>query len=388
MGKFVFYEIVIQCERIMSKDFIFTILVIFIFNGAFFSYFLWFHEVPEIEEPVVLAPIKPQERVIEREEEENKPIEIAGELSVVADPSKYLPEGKNYAKLTRNAPIYSSAEMAMAGMYSIRQNSEIAWVNVVEELIIEGSKFYKVEWGWGRSGWITENNVSFEAILSRLKGIEIKERLDERLAMVYVDSLNVRLFPGDIGEDTAIGRLPKYSLLSVQEERVVNGNVWYKIAEDQWVHSTYVRNLTPGKRPANIGENDKWIEVNLSEQVIFAHEGDNPIYATLTSTGRYGHETITGVFWARVKTRAAPMQGQNFAYDFASVPWIYYFSGNYAWHGTYWHDNFGTVQSSGCVNLSPHDAHWFFHWSDPELLPNQREVSPFGGKGTWVYVHY
>jgi hypothetical protein len=35
----------------------------------------------------------------------------------------------------------------------------------------------------------------------------------------------------------------------------------------------------------------------------------------------------------------------------------------YGLHGTYWHDNFGTPMSHGCVNLSNADAQWLFNWA-------------------------
>ncbi len=36
----------------------------------------------------------------------------------------------------------------------------------------------------------------------------------------------------------------------------------------------------------------------------------------------------------------------------------------YGIHGTYWHDNFGTPMSHGCVNLRNDDAKWFFEFSE------------------------
>ena len=45
------------------------------------------------------------------------------------------------------------------------------------------------------------------------------------------------------------------------------------------------------------------------------------------------------------------------AYELPGVPWVSYFTGNgVAFHGAYWHDNFGAPVSHGCINLSPADA--------------------------------
>jgi lipoprotein-anchoring transpeptidase ErfK/SrfK len=54
------------------------------------------------------------------------------------------------------------------------------------------------------------------------------------------------------------------------------------------------------------------------------------------------------------------MQGED--YDIPDVPHVMYYSGNYAIHGTYWHGNFGSPISNGCVNLAPNHAEWVFNW--------------------------
>ena len=51
------------------------------------------------------------------------------------------------------------------------------------------------------------------------------------------------------------------------------------------------------------------------------------------------------------------------AYDLANVPYVMYFHEGYGLHGTYWHNNFGTPMSHGCVNLSTGDAGWFYNWA-------------------------
>jgi lipoprotein-anchoring transpeptidase ErfK/SrfK len=35
-----------------------------------------------------------------------------------------------------------------------------------------------------------------------------------------------------------------------------------------------------------------------------------------------------------------------------------------ALHGTYWHSNFGTPMSHGCVNLPMDIAAWMYGWAD------------------------
>ena len=35
----------------------------------------------------------------------------------------------------------------------------------------------------------------------------------------------------------------------------------------------------------------------------------------------------------------------------------------YGIHGTYWHHNFGTPMSHGCVNMLTEDAGWLYDWA-------------------------
>ena len=50
-------------------------------------------------------------------------------------------------------------------------------------------------------------------------------------------------------------------------------------------------------------------------------------------------------------------------YDVPNVPNVLYFDRGYALHGAYWHNNFGTPMSHGCVNLPLGNAQWLFNWA-------------------------
>ena len=91
----------------------------------------------------------------------------------------------------------------------------------------------------------------------------------------------------------------------------------------------------------------------------------------VVSTGTWRTPTVTGVYRIYVKYRTASMSGAD--YFLPNVPYVMYFYKGYGIHGTYWHSNFGTPMSHGCVNLSPNDAGWLFE---------------FAKVGTVVQVHY
>jgi lipoprotein-anchoring transpeptidase ErfK/SrfK len=107
--------------------------------------------------------------------------------------------------------------------------------------------------------------------------------------------------------------------------------------------------------------NQRWLQVDLSSQRLYAWEGNTPVYAVIVSTGKPSTPTVRGVFSIQAMHRTARMQGAD--YDVPDVPWTMYFYRGYAIHGAYWHHNFGTPVSHGCVNVAVDHAEWFFNWS-------------------------
>jgi lipoprotein-anchoring transpeptidase ErfK/SrfK len=122
--------------------------------------------------------------------------------------------------------------------------------------------------------------------------------------------------------------------------------------------------LTPVKNPKH---EDRWIRVDLSEQVVVAYEGDKPIRAFVVSSGLARTPTVTGEFRIKTKVKAQTMTGGSGAYyyNLPNVKWVQYFYQEYAFHGTYWHNDFGRPKSHGCINMTNADAKWLFDWAGP-----------------------
>ena len=91
-------------------------------------------------------------------------------------------------------------------------------------------------------------------------------------------------------------------------------------------------------------------------------QGDQIMRSFLVSTGRWPNVTVIGVFRIYVKYPAADMSGDG--YYLPKVPYVMYFHEGYGLHGTYWHNNFGTPMSHGCVNLRTADAGWLYEYSE------------------------
>ncbi|MCA9658482.1 MAG: L,D-transpeptidase, partial [Myxococcales bacterium] len=139
------------------------------------------------------------------------------------------------------------------------------------------------------------------------------------------------------------------------------------------------------RRPPGVREGEHWVHVDLSEQTLVAYVGDEPVFATLVSTGKEPGMTPIGVHRLQSKHIATSMRDQPMeedAYSIEDVPWTQYFHNNVALHGAFWHGGFGLVRSHGCVNLSPADARWLFGHTEPALPEGWHSISPgVGGFG-------
>jgi len=125
--------------------------------------------------------------------------------------------------------------------------------------------------------------------------------------------------------------------------------------------STPVAAPVAAPAPGYSASGEKWIDVNLSTQTITAYQGQTPVYSALVSTGLWGTPTVVGTYAIYAKYVSTPMSGPG--YYLPNVPNTMYFHKGYAIHGAYWHNNFGTPMSHGCVNLSLPDAEWFYNWA-------------------------
>ena len=116
---------------------------------------------------------------------------------------------------------------------------------------------------------------------------------------------------------------------------------------------------------------EKKVVVYRSQQRLEAFEGEELVFSARVSTGIAKHPTPLGEYRIYVKILKFKMEGgskdEGTYYYLKDVPYIQYFWKGYGLHGTYWHENFGTPMSHGCVNLSLSDAEWLFNWTDPVL---------------------
>lgn len=159
----------------------------------------------------------------------------------------------------------------------------------------------------------------------------------------------------------------------------VNGVVWYQILDDlnkeyYYVRGEHLRPVTAEElTPISPNIQVKRIEVDLNGQKIVAYEGNSPVFAARTATGYFPGDTPKGEFRVERKQpsrhMASNLEGNEF--DLPGVPWVCYISWTgVSLHGTYWHNNYGTPQSHGCINLPPEAAKWVYRWTEPFIPVN------------------
>lgn len=142
---------------------------------------------------------------------------------------------------------------------------------------------------------------------------------------------------------------------------------------------------------------ERWIEIDLSEQALRAWEGNTLFLETPISTGLPWWPTPTGEFRIWIKLRATKMAGGEgkYYYYLPNVPYVMYFENEnipgwrgFGLHGTYWHDDFGTPRSHGCVNLPTETAKEIYYWVDPVLPSGKGSVrAELDNLGTRIVIH-
>jgi hypothetical protein len=115
--------------------------------------------------------------------------------------------------------------------------------------------------------------------------------------------------------------------------------------------------------PFGVANLHRRIEVNVSTQRTILYENDQVVRSWSVSTGLPGHDTNLGNFKVYAHVRIQDMGSEAAGYLTKDVPWVSYFNGDEAFHGAYWHNNFGNRMSHGCVNMRIPEAKFVYEWA-------------------------
>lgn len=160
----------------------------------------------------------------------------------------------------------------------------------------------------------------------------------------------------------------------------------------------FLAQLPQSKKVLGESNSDKKIYVDLTNQMLYAYEGESLVYSFLVSTGKWG-KTPTGVFNIWGKFRYTKMSGGSVAlhtyYYLPNVPYVMFFendqiagSRGFSLHGTYWHENFGHPMSHGCVNMKTSEAALIYEWTGPNIPDGKNTVrSTSENPGTQIIIY-
>lgn len=256
-----------------------------------------------------------------------------------------------------------------ASDYFLRQLAPRNAVTVSSRTHYDGEWFYKTT----RGTYVPASEV-VRIRASRFAGQKLGSKW--RLPVVFVLRSKVRIYrkPGRAGPQ----RVKRFERFGVLETKRRWRRTYYRIGKDRWLRDRDVRLASRAPVPKGIGAKERWIDIDVRQQVLTAYEGKTPVFTTLVSTGRRTR-TPLGSFrvWAKIAAtdmRSRPRDSHH--YQLWDVPWTVFFKGAYALHGTYWHRRFGYRKSAGCVNLSPRDARTLFTFMGPKLPPGWWAVLP------------
>lgn len=330
-------------------------------------------------------------------------------------PYEYVTVRRNtplYKRLPRTDEIYEiPLDTPDAGADSAGREAAEALETIDNPLVIRVLKpgFYvSLDRSFERDGvtyWRTQQNGFIAAAhLRRKKWSEFEGRElsvgDWALPVAVTRSKETTVYRvNDRGKLRATrDRLDKRSWLQVRSRQRIGNGVFLVLGDGTLVREADVLEVRPSAPPEGVEEGERWIDVDLHDQVLVAYDGRRPRYVTLISSGRsktpspeLDYRTPAGLLRIRGKHLTSTMDNDEPGeppYSLEDVPYVMYFKGAYAFHSAFWHDQFGRPRSHGCVNMAPRDAKWLYNWAGPDLPESWHGGSATeDNPGTWVYVH-
>lgn len=140
------------------------------------------------------------------------------------------------------------------------------------------------------------------------------------------------------------------------------------------------------------------VDANPTRQFLSCYEGNREVYTCQVSTGAkwnaagelveaWGTPLGAHPIWRKAISIHMSGGQTGTGYDLPGIAWTTLFTGEgVAIHSTFWHNDFGTPRSHGCVNCKPDDASFIFRWTLPAIPYDPGDVTVSMPGGTIVDV--
>lgn len=292
-------------------------------------------------------------------------------------------------------PMYDGPAFTARKVHHFNRD-QVVDITAVVENGGEGNPFNTVWYqvnneGYTYSGWVHPAETNYQK-----PGFDIPK--GGRVGEITVPFSDTRVSPyvyGKRGYRIYYGSTHwvKRYIVTREEKRI-----WYEIYDFHLKRLYYVPShemrLIPDDELSPISphvpEEEKSIVVDLNAQLVTAFEGEKMVLSQRCSSGARGTETPKGNFRTYHKGPSVHMTNQGDAlediYNLPGVPWCSFFTGlGHAFHGTYWHNDYGRPRSHGCVNLPSESAKFLYRWTRPDVPPDADYIH-LPGQGTRVKI--
>jgi hypothetical protein len=323
---------------------------------------------------------------------------LAFALKDLRIPSALAAEQPKQGRITWSGiPLYDAPNFQANQIHNFRAD-EILKISSIDENGEAGNPYNSVWYeidgqGYTYSGWIQPVETNYQKPRfdipqgGRVAEVTVPYSITRKDPFVYADNAH-RVYYGTTHWVTK-------TVVSRDEK-----SIWYQIYD--WYLKKYfyvaahdmriipdeeLTLLSPG-----IPQEEKKIVVDLSTQLVTAFEGEQLVFSERCASGVKGTDTPKGEFLTFHKGSSVHMTNEGDAleeetvYSLPGVPWCSFFTsmGN-AFHGTYWHNDFGRPRSHGCVNLPTPAAKWIYLWTQP-VVPPEEDYLHQPGSGTNVHI--
>ncbi len=295
-------------------------------------------------------------------------------------------------------PLYDAPALAAKQIHNFRAD-EVIEITGIEENGDTGygnpfnSAWYRVRDGYTYSGSIQPVETNYQ---KPVFSIPEKGQLGE-ITVPFSDTKKDPYVYADRGYRIYYGSTHWVRSVIVQRDEK---SIWYEVYDFYLKKSLYVPShdmrLVPNEEltalSPEVPDEEKHIVVDLASQLVTAFEGEKLVFAQRCSSGAKGTETPKGDFLTYHKSPSVHMTNEGDAaedenvYSLPGVPWCSFFTGaGNAFHGTYWHNDYGRPRSHGCVNLPSEAAKFIYRWTRPTVPPDT-DYFHLPGSGTTVHI--
>lgn len=273
-------------------------------------------------------------------------------------------------------PVYDAPSFDANKQLKLLGKDEV--VNVTAQTIGDGDYnrvWYRFDRGYTYSGWLQPVHTKPQTPVTTLPRRNVLGEITvpfaetRKFATQYADR-SYRMYYGSTYWVNGIFPNADEGTIWYQVyNRLYNLNVYVNAADMRLIPDEELTPLSP-----NVPDVLKFIHVDLRTQYVTCFEGEKMVYRSRCSSGA-GPKTPLGNFKTYHKGPSIHMTNEGDdairIYDLTGVPWVSFFTGNgEAFHGTYWHNDFGKPRSHGCVNLPNAAAKFIYRWTSPVVPPD------------------